>query len=296
MRIVLDDGSTDTTVDLITAVADARIRVHVNEVNLDLPTTINIGLALARGDHVARMDHDDTAHPQRLRLQSAYLDLHPEIMLVGSQIEHFHDESAVTDFPLDDGDIKAQLLTGERYVANPTTMFRADFVRAARLRFDPNLYVVDDLGFLFDCALAGGRFANLPDVLLKYRMHAGMTSKNLEIDRLFKSKKRLFSRILVEYFPNLTADDCNHLLNLYQFDDLAPDDMQAMRPFCRAAGRAMSLVNGSIGQDTKKVRDYFSEMITARLDYMILEKKNLTLSEFQEDLEPIYLTALNRAA
>jgi glycosyltransferase involved in cell wall biosynthesis len=291
--IVLDDYSHDATVDVVRSVQDPRIRLHVNAVNLGTPANINIGLALARGAYVARMDHDDVAVPDRLRLQASFLDEHPEVIILGGQIEHFHDQTGRSDFPLDDAGIKARLLDGGRYMANPTTMFRADFLRRNRLWFDPNLYVVDDLGFIFDAVTAGARIANLPDVLIHYRIHAGMTSLNLDIGRLFHSKARLYRRILPAYFPAITGDECERLLDLYRFNYLAPSDLPALASLFHAAGCALTNISEALGQNRSQVAEVFTQMLIRHVNYMINEAKSLTTSQFHDHLEPIYLRALS---
>jgi glycosyltransferase involved in cell wall biosynthesis len=292
--IVLDDHSEDATVEIVRAVIDPRVRLHVTAVNLGTPANINIGLAMARGAYIARIDHDDIAVPDRFSLQARFLDENIEVVILGGQIEHFHDQAGRSDFPLNDAGIKARLIDGGRYMANPTTMIRAEFVRRHRLRFDPNLYVVDDLGFIFDATAAGGRLANLPDVLINYRIHAGMASMNLEIDRLFQSKARLYQRMLPTYFPAITGAECERLLDLYRFKHLAPSDMSSLSSLVHAAGRALAHVGESLGQDRVQVADVFGKMLLDHVNAMINDAKTITYKDFKEILEPIYLGALNQ--
>ena len=82
--LVIDDASTDGSGDVVRAVGDARIRVVPNAANLGLTTSLNTGLALARGELVARHDADDLSRPERLATQVALLDTRPEVSLVGS--------------------------------------------------------------------------------------------------------------------------------------------------------------------------------------------------------------------
>jgi len=293
--LVLDDHSDDATVDIVRSLQDPRIRLHVNAVNLGLPTNINIGLAMARGDYIARMDHDDVALQDRLRLQSTFLDRNPDVIMLGGQIEHFQDMTGTTDFPLSDAGIKARLLSGRAYMANPTLMFRLDFVRRYRLRFDANLYAVDDLGFMFDCVAAGAYLANVPEVLTRYRIHPGMTSLNMEIDRYFQSRARVYRRLLPAYFPAITGAECERLLDLYRYKDLAPSDIRSLSELFHAAGRALTHVSEALGQDRAEVVDLFAKMLIEHANAMIKEK-SITFRDFKETLEPIYLRALNQPA
>jgi glycosyltransferase involved in cell wall biosynthesis len=293
--IVLDDHSTDRTVDIVRAVGDPRIRLHVNAVNLGLPTNINIGLALAQGDYAARIDHDDLAAPNRLGLQSSFLDENPDVIILGGQIEHFQDQTGISDFPLGDAGIKARFLSGRAFMANPSTMFRLNFVRRHRVFFDPNLYAVDDLGFFLDCMTRGARFANLPDVIAHYRIHPAMTSLNIDIDRYFQSKARVYRRLLPAYFPSLTGAECERLLDLYRYKDLAPSDILSLRSLFHAGGRALANVSESLGQDRAQVADVFAQMLLEHVDAMINKMKTITFGDFKDVLEPIYLKALNHS-
>ncbi|MDB4914158.1 MAG: putative WbfO protein [Gemmatimonadetes bacterium] len=92
--LIVDDGSTDTTGAILHAIArtDARVHVLVHERNLGLPTSLNHALSLVRGDLVARMDGDDVALADRFRRQVEFLDVHPEIdVLGGGALEVTHD-------------------------------------------------------------------------------------------------------------------------------------------------------------------------------------------------------------
>jgi hypothetical protein len=82
--LIVDDGSTDRTSDILRAFADPRIRVIVNERNMGLTRSLNRGLAEARGEFVARQDADDVSAPTRIAEQVAFLDTHPEVVLLGT--------------------------------------------------------------------------------------------------------------------------------------------------------------------------------------------------------------------
>src|SRR3954468_5693657 len=85
--IIIDDGSTDDTLAILREYEkrDGRIRL-ISRPNKGLTTTLNEGLALARGEFLARMDGDDVALPTRFEKQVTYLRDHPECVLVGSRV------------------------------------------------------------------------------------------------------------------------------------------------------------------------------------------------------------------
>lgn len=262
--LVLDDASTDSTLDLARGLNDPRIRFFPLERNQGRTENANRAFDLCRGDYIARIDHDDIAEPGRLRKQAAFLDANPDITVVGSQIRHFGEDDTVSRFPLDDGKIKAWFLVGAAYLANPSAMFRRDFIQRYRIRYDPNLYIVDDLGFWFDCALRGARFANLPEVLTAYRIHPGMASRSLRLGQLYDAKKRLLGRMLPAYFPRVTGEDVRNLCTLLDFPLKPEPDVATLVAIFRSAGVALSEIDGRLGVDLNELTERLGGLVAAK--------------------------------
>ncbi len=82
--ILVDDGSSDASLEIAHAVKDPRVRVLSDGVNRGLVCRLNQIAQLARGEYLARMDADDLMHPQRLELQVQHLDANPEVDLLGT--------------------------------------------------------------------------------------------------------------------------------------------------------------------------------------------------------------------
>ena len=81
--IVINDCSTDSTGEILNRFAelDKRVKVHTNEVNLRLPSSLNKAIALAQGKYIARMDADDICLPERLEKQYKFMEDNPHISL-----------------------------------------------------------------------------------------------------------------------------------------------------------------------------------------------------------------------
>lgn len=94
--LIVDDGSTDGTAAILAryAAADPRIRV-LTQPNSGTTAAANAGLEQARGLYVARLDSDDLSHPDRLAIEVAFLDAHPEVALVGGGSEIIDDSGEV---------------------------------------------------------------------------------------------------------------------------------------------------------------------------------------------------------
>ncbi|MGH9460278.1 MAG: glycosyltransferase family 2 protein [Vicinamibacteria bacterium] len=90
--VIIDDGSTDGTADVIHSFDDPRIVLIKNQENLGLARSLNRGLRAARGNLVARQDSDDVSLPRRLDIEARFLQTHEETLLVSSNIEYMgHD-------------------------------------------------------------------------------------------------------------------------------------------------------------------------------------------------------------
>jgi len=82
--LVVDNGSTEDTTSIISSFSDDRIRLIHKPTNSSIVASLNLGLSLARGKYVARLDGDDAARPETLAVQVAWMDGHPGAGLVGS--------------------------------------------------------------------------------------------------------------------------------------------------------------------------------------------------------------------
>ncbi|HEY1759019.1 MAG TPA: glycosyltransferase [Bryobacteraceae bacterium] len=176
--LILDDGSTEapTRRHLAEAAArDSRIRLFF-EPHRGLTPTLNRGLALAKGELIARQDADDWSEPQRLARQAAYLEKHPETGLLGSAAyTHQQDETPLwtVRLPETQGQIRAALDRGNPFI-HGSVMFRAEAARAAG-GYREALRCSQDYDFFWRLTEAAGA-ANLADPLYHYRYSAESVS------------------------------------------------------------------------------------------------------------------------
>ncbi|MEO6436360.1 MAG: glycosyltransferase [Tepidisphaeraceae bacterium] len=172
--IILDDGSTDSSVHIIQEYAenDDRVRFFPLE-HQGYVSLLRRGLNHCRGEFVARMDSDDISTPDRFEKQIAFLRGSPEHVAVGSRvalIDPFGSEFEKPTHKTVHAEIEAELLKGVGWaMVHPSVMMRRDaLMKVGGYRED--LAVSEDLDLFLRLAEVG-KLTNLPDVLLHYRQH-----------------------------------------------------------------------------------------------------------------------------
>ena len=190
--LVVDDGSTDRTLDIVQSLSDPRIQLHRNPTRLGIPANWNRCLELAAGEFVCVFHQDDVMLPENLERKVQLLSADETVGFVHSAVETLAEESApsafadwieaATDDTVWDGPeyFRTLLLNGNRVCA-PTVLAR----RSALLEqggFDP------DLGFACDYAMwlrlcLTYRVGFLARPLVRYRWHGGNASHAYQFER-----------------------------------------------------------------------------------------------------------------
>lgn len=168
--IIINDGSTNNAEEVILSYKDDRIKYVKNEENLKLIRTLNKGFDLAKGEYIARMDSDDISLPQRLEKQVDFLEKHPEVDVLGTWFQCFPRERKMETF-VDNRSIKECLLINSNNIGHPTVMLRKSTVDKLNIRYDEEAVYVEDYA-LWLSLIDKVKLANLPEILLNYRIHS----------------------------------------------------------------------------------------------------------------------------
>ena len=176
--IVINDGSTDSTLDVLTEYAqrDQRIRIISRE-NKGLVASLNEGISAARAPLIARMDADDIAYQTRLETQFNYMQKHTEVICVGSYYEVIDEEGlrlTIAKAPTSDGLIQNALMRGHTVICHPTAMYRTEAVKNIG-GYDEKFFLVEDIDLWIRLG-EQGELANIPEPLLSYRTNSDSVS------------------------------------------------------------------------------------------------------------------------
>jgi glycosyltransferase involved in cell wall biosynthesis len=192
--LILNDGSTDNSSRVLQELEtrDQRIRVISRE-NRGLNRSLNELVLAARGQYLARMDQDDVCMPSRFQRQIEFLESHPDHVAVGGWIMQMNEVGlpiGIIKSPCEHTEIDGANLKGYCSVWHPTAFMRKDAMVAVegyRDEYDS----AADLDLWLRLAEIG-KIANVPEIVLRYRLHAGSTSQ-LKIDAQRASAERACS-------------------------------------------------------------------------------------------------------
>lgn len=210
--LILDDGSTDDTIEIINQYNDSRIKLIRNEGNKGLVYTLNKGLEISQGQYIARMDADDIAMSDRFEKQVHFMNENPDISILSTAFEflgtpyHIH-------FPTDNEGIRVKLLENTALL-HPGVMFKREAVIKNNLRYNEDYKYAEDYHLWTIAAQQGIKMANLDEVLVEYRQHANQVS----MSRL-KEQDEVKERIKLEY------------LSFYFQNDLTKDELVSVNSF-----------------------------------------------------------------
>lgn len=174
--IVVDDGSTDRTCEIVRSYEDPRIRLARNESKLGLARTLNKGVELAAGQYIARMDSDDISLPERLARQVVFMDAHREVDACGTFATDIDPAgNIIGDRPRILGKQLEYFYWIPVPIIHPTAMMRAGVLKNLRYKTD---VLVEDFDLWLRLVKAGHKLSNLPEYLFLYRVHDASFTSN----------------------------------------------------------------------------------------------------------------------
>lgn len=206
--LVVDDASTDDTLDRVRAIDDPRIRIASFTNNVGLAENLNRGLDLIDTELVARMDGDDIAEPDWLETGIKILDTHPEVGICSFGFQFFGTRTSLVRFPEYYEDSKAQMLFGCTVIV---PVFRKTVFTDNNLRYDTEAFPAEDY-MMWANAYRVTQVYNVQRTLFHYRTHTNQISTARRSEQVVKSNQvRL--KMLEWLNPNFTEDEKQYFLN-----------------------------------------------------------------------------------
>lgn len=233
--IIVLDCPTDGCDEIVreTALVDSRIRIIENECNLGLTRSLNKALAAAEGKYIARMDADDVAFFSRLEKQYKYMEEHPNVAALGTQVCTSLDaDKARKVFPLCDWDpdrdiLDIRMLFHNVGISHSTAMIRHDLLKEHAITYDERILKSQDYKLWVDL-LPYGEISMIDEVLLMYRVHSGQISSNRNTQL---SYAHVVSKELAEQLSGELTDEELEIHYSLLSSEVYNNDIQALRQY-----------------------------------------------------------------
>ena len=228
--LIIDDGSSDRSIEIINAYKDARIKLVKNETNKGITQTLNIGIELAKYELIARMDADDVSLPLRLQKQYDYFLENPKIALLATWANEFYEDHKEIVYQLNP-DYYYYNLVCECWIYHSSVMFRKSAVIEVGKYQYPYCEDYDlwwRLTRKYDLAI-------LPEALLNYRYtNSSISRVSKKVEYELAHREQLVRN--VRYYTGKNVE-----LNDDEIDFLLPFDSFVFRAGVRAAVRVSGL-------------------------------------------------------
>lgn len=201
--IILNDCSPDNAEDILDTYSDPRIVRYRSESNIGLSNVLNIGIDLAKGKYIARMDSDDISLPDRLKTQVDYLESHPDIDLCscGMQLFGAKDETWIRESDPEKVKITALFFSP---ILHASSVWKKDSFERNNLRFRQEMVPAEDYDMWTRALVKGLKLINLPTVLYKYRIHP--TQATLQTEKTTAKCREIQLEYLKATVPSLSEE------------------------------------------------------------------------------------------
>ena len=263
--LVIDDGSTDRSCDIVNSFTDGRIRLFRNI--HDFIATSNMLIDKARGEYIARMDSDDRMLPNRLQTQVDIMDNHKEIDVLGGGFVRFgkYSNRYIPSKPL-------QRLTlsdfiGDNCIANPTVMMRRDRILAAGVRYEHDFVYAEDFRFWIMAVERGLYLTNTNAILMEYRSYDQQVSLSHEAEQL-EATKRAIAQAL-------------HTINGKEYDAVANEEQ--VMPSSNNLTIIMPFLNE--GEEVRHTVESIRETAGDAVDIIVINDCSFDGYDYRTDLE-----------
>lgn len=246
--IVLNDCSPDNAEEILDEYKDPRIVRYLGKENAGLANVLNVGMRMAKGKYIARMDSDDISAPNRLEVQVDYLERHPDIDLCSCGMNLF---GAMEDQWIRESDLETVRINALFFspILHAASVWRRDSFERLGLRFRQEMVPAEDYD-LWCRALSGGlRLVNIPECMYQYRIHPNQVTVNTE--KILQKEQIVREGYLHTLFPGAEEKDIVRIASMKPCLD--PD------AFRNTADKLLALNTDKVFFNEEKLRNYLNK-------------------------------------
>jgi glycosyltransferase involved in cell wall biosynthesis len=219
--IIVDDGSKDSSSQIIQSYSDSRIKFIQNQCNIGLTRSLNAAIKEAKGKYIARHDCDDISLPHRLEKQKQELDKNESILAATGVIHIFNDSNINVKYipPVQENVFNKRIL-GKNLLIHSSIMFK----NHEGVHYRDKFYYAQDYDLYLRLLSEGNKITVFPEFLLKYRISKNTISSKKRVHQLLfmKKAKEFFDERMLYGKDNYDSFDPSQILSLdvEQFRDI----------------------------------------------------------------------------
>lgn len=253
--IVVDDGSTDRTAEIVKAYGE-RVK-YIYQPNAGRSAARNRGISMASGEFITFLDADDYLAPEKIGLQLAFLEMHPEYDAVYCRVAYFEEGSKNSQYSVRRrnpvGDILPELLFSN-FITVHAPLFRKSAVEKIG-GFDPSLSRYEDWDLFLRLAISGTRFGFLDRCLAFVRVHGENTIRDKV--KMFEAKLHVTEKTALQFTDEFVARGI---------------DMAGVVAFHKADYGRILILSGSVAEGRVLIREALAVTFPPHRIFSMFEK------------------------
>lgn len=220
--IIVDDGSTDNSIEILSTYTLPYLKVIVLKINQGFANALNVGVSEATSKYILRVDPDDLLEKSRIKKQFSFLEENKDVGMLGSNALYFHGENnkivGSSKFPLLFHEIKRRYVFGEHGVMHGTVMGKSTLFK--KFQYVQENVPAEDYEIFAKMINDGVKFANLEERLTKVRIHENSVSNFLPKStyiKMFSIRDTIFNKNTSWLKLNSTYY-CNYFYRKYKYN------------------------------------------------------------------------------
>lgn len=261
--IIINDCSGDRSAEIIRQFRDKRIIFIDNKVNRGQSANLNYGISIAKGEYIARTDHDDISYPTRFEKQVKYLDEHPEVVLLGTAMQNMSGD-VVKDEAMVPADTPDEVAFAETYIdifPHSSFMIRKKAMLENDIWYE-NYSYAEDYSLQLKM-LTIGKIFYLHERLIAYRIFPGQWTQRYS-DEL---KRREVEEIRLNYLKKIDFPYLDIYTKAFRGELYSKKDFQRFRAAFEtlAAFHHLDMKNESFCRENRCLKYLFKSMMRAQV-------------------------------
>ncbi len=199
--IIIDDGSTDNSLEVLDNFVELSYLKIIKFVkNKGFAQALNAGIKTATGKYIMRADPDDILLPERIKTQFDFMEINPNVDVLGGNVIYFLDETGheinISNFPILHKKIKNTYRKGEHGLQHPTAFVKSKIMK--KFQYIPDVFPSEDYEIFSQMIKSGYIFANIKTPIYKMRVHRKSSTSNTtlkSIERTFAFRDEIFGTV-----------------------------------------------------------------------------------------------------